>query len=367
MEKKIKSGLRSKRAKAALAAVILLVLIAVIVPRFSRGAEKTPEQGNTVPVVEVQTPQSGVIRNSDELIGTVEPRESAYVYPQISGELLSVEVRAGDYVDAGQVLCTIENNNQHTAKSSVDTARVNLEDAKSNLERIQLLYENGGVSLESYEQAQSGYKSAQIQYDSAVSTYGDQVAYSQITAPISGRVESFDVKAHDNVNAQTQICVIAGGEERIVKFSATETVTGTLSAGDYVKVEKNGAAYDAVISEISTMVNNETGLFEIEADVIKGTGLATNASVKVTLVSEESSGGLIIPIEAVYYDGGDAFVYTYRDGFAEKVYVETGLNSEDSVEITSGLTASDQVIVTWASSLRDGAAVKIGQNGGAEE
>lgn len=357
--KQMKWNLKSKKAKAAIAAVVLLAVTAVAVPRLSMGAEKTPETEVKTSVVEVQRPQSGVINNTDELIGTIEPKDSAYVYPQISGELLSLTVQAGDTVRAGQVLCTIENNSEHTAKSSVDSARVNLEDAKTNLERTQTLYENGGVSQESYEQAQSAYKSAQIQYDSALSTYGDQVGYGQVTAPIGGRVESVDVKEHDNVSPQTQICVIAGGSERIVKFSATETIAKTLSTGDYIKVEKNGSAYDAVISEISTMVNTTTGLFEIKAGVLKGDGLATNASVKVTLISEESTGGLILPLSAVYYDDGNAYVYTYADGLAKKTSVETGMSSEDQVEIISGLTGSDQVIVTWSSSLRDGAPVQL--------
>lgn len=352
-------NLKSKKVKAVLVGVVLVLLLILIVPRFSRGAEKPEQGGNTSAAVEAQYPGTGAIQNSDELIGTIEPKNSAYVYPQISGEVLSVSVKTGDSVGAGQVLCTIENNNQTTAKSSVDSARISLEDAKTNMDRTQQMYEAGGVSQETYEQALSAYKSAQVQYDSASSTYSQQVGYSQITAPISGRIESFDIKAHDNVSGQTQICVIAGGQGKIVKFYATEAIAATLKNGDKIQIEKNGTTHQATVSEISTMVDETTGLFEIKADVADGAGLATNASVKVVMVSEKSSGGLTLPLEAVYYDGGNAYVYIYENGKAKKAAVEAGISSDQQIEILSGISAADQVIVTWSSSLRDGAAVTL--------
>ena len=70
---------------------------------------------------------------------------------------------------------------------------------------------------------------------------------------------------------------------------------------------------------------------------------------------------MTVPAECVYYDRGEAFVYTYdtETGLAKKVFVEDGLVDAERIEIASGLSYDDQVIVSWTRELYDGAAVQI--------
>lgn len=83
-----------------------------------------------------------------------------------------------------------------------------MENANKELERSRVLFESGNMSQQAFEQVQSSAKMAQLQYDSAKIAYDNQVEFSSITAPISGKVESVSVEVHDNVGTQNIICVI---------------------------------------------------------------------------------------------------------------------------------------------------------------
>jgi len=97
----------------------------------------------------------------------------------------------------------------------------------------------------------------------------------------------------------------------------------------------------------------------LKAILTDGAGLTNNTSVKVVLETIESDECLVIPLEAVYYDQGNPYVYLYEQGIAVRKDIITGSNNTEIIEVQSGLTSNDMVISTWSSLLRDGAEVKL--------
>lgn len=342
-----------KRTKRIIGILLIVVLAAVIVMRLNKPKE-VPDPV-APPSVSVMQASPGTIVLSTGLIGTVEPSDVVYVAPKISGDVLEVMVRTGDMVQEGQVLCRIDNAQIDSARISVDSASVALSDARTNLGRMQALYSTGDVSAQAYEQSQSAVKSAQLQYDSAKLNYDNQVKYSTVKAPIGGLVESFDIEVHDNISPSTTVCVISGHGAKTVSFSVTERIMSQLHLGDTLKIEKAGTEYQGRITEISSMIDASTGLFKVKAVVENGDALATGASVKLYVTSDRADDVLTLPVDVIYYDGGDSYVYTYDQGTVHKVAVEVGIYDSEKIEIISGVTAEDQVITTWSSELYEGA------------
>ena len=66
---------------------------------------------------------------------------------------------------------------------------------------------------------------------------------------------------------------------------------------------------------------------------------------------------LTIPVDAVYYDSSDAYVYTVESGVVRKTPVETGIFDDEKIEIISGLSVESVVVTSWSSELRDGLGV----------
>ena len=103
------------------------------------------------------------------------------------------------------------------------------------------------------------------------------------------------------------------------------------------------------------MVDAATGLFKVKAAVENGDALVNGATVKLYVTSDKADRVLTIPVDAVYYDSGDPYVYTFENGMVHRVDVETGISDSERVEIISGVSLDDSVIVTWSPELYEGA------------
>lgn len=94
---------------------------------LSRVLHREPfAQGVSLPVMEAEQPQTGDIRLTASVIGSIEPSDVVYIYPKASGDVTEVNVKAGDIVTQGQVICTIDTKQVETAKTSMDEAALAL-------------------------------------------------------------------------------------------------------------------------------------------------------------------------------------------------------------------------------------------------
>lgn len=318
-------------------------------------------QQEAATVVKAAAPTTGNLSLTTGLTGTVEAADVVYVYAKASGDVTDVKVKAGDVVEAGQVLCEIDTEQVETAKNSLDTARVRLDEARSNLNRMQILYAGGDLSDQEYEQYTNSLKTAQLSYESAKLSYDRQVEYSTVTAPIGGRIESCDVEVYDRISQQSQLCVISGEGQNRITFYVTQRMMQNLREGDALEISKNGVTLPGTISEISSMVDADTGLFKVKAEVAGSDEIAIGSTVKISLVTERAENAMLVPVDAVYYSGGEGYVYVDQDGVARMTGVEIGLYDDEYAEILSGLSYDDLVVSTWSSNLYEGA--KIRQKG----
>ncbi|MDO4267996.1 MAG: efflux RND transporter periplasmic adaptor subunit, partial [Eubacteriales bacterium] len=325
-------------------------------------------QTTAATVVKASVPETGDLSVTSSLTGTVEAADVVYVYAKAAGDVTAVHVKAGDTVRQGQVICEIDTDQVESAKNSLDSAQVSLSQAQSNLSRMQILYDGGDLSAQEYEQYANAVKTAQLQYNSAKLAYDRQVEYSTVTAPIGGRVESCEVEVYDHVNQSGQLCVIAGEGENRITFYVSQRIVNSMKEGDSLEVVKNGTTYPGTVSEISTIVDSESGLFKVKAEMANTDEIAIGSTVKLNVVTDRTENAMLVPVNAVYYSGGSAYVYLYKDGKAEMAPVEVGLYDSDKAEILSGLTSEDMVIGTWSSNLYEGASVRLyGESGSAAD
>ncbi len=333
------------------------IVAAIVIPRVFQ-PQPEPEIV-ALPVVKAEMPQRGTITLTKELVGTIEPADMVYVIPKVAGEVIEVYVSAGDTVAAGQPLCRIDNKQIDSSKITLDSAQVALETANANLSRMQVLYASGDISAQAFEQAQTSAESAQLQYEGAKLAYDLQVEYSTVTAPIAGKVESTNMELHNMVSQSSQVCVITGEGGKKVTFSVADSLRDNLKPGDTITMEKQGSTYEASISEVASMVNAQTGLFPVEATVEGGDGLAPGVKIQLNIVSDQAENVMTIPVDSIYYDGGEAYVYTYDNGTVHRVPVEVGIYDSERAEIISGIAMEDMVITTWSSELAEGASVEL--------
>ncbi len=322
-------------------------------------AGQMPQQEVKYTIVKGANPYYADVSVTSSLTGTIEASDVVDVYAKASGDVTAVNVKAGDYVTAGQVLCEINTEQVESARNSMESAQVQYEQAQSTLNRMAILYSGGDLSAQDYEQYQNNVTSTRLSYEAAKLNYDRQVEYSTVTAPIGGRIETCDIEVYDHVSQNEQLCVISGESGSRIVFYVSQRMLNNLNLGDEVEVVKNGKSYTGWISEISTMVDSATGLFKIKAELENTDEIAIGSSVKIVFVSDRSLGVMCIPVDAIYYSGGNAYVYLYDDGIAHMKSVEVGLYDDENAEILSGLSFSDTVISTWSSNLYEGANIRL--------
>lgn len=347
------------------AIVIIAALAGLIIPKVL-GGNKEEFVADVPPVVTVENPQIRSIELTSDLIGTIEPSSIVHITPLGAGEVTAVNAQTGDMVTAGQLLCVIDTKQVESSRIMVETSRITYEDARKNLDRMTILYTAGDVAEADYQSLKDNVEMARLQYENAKIAYNIQMESSQVTAPIGGKIESLNISVHDMVSPQSVLCVISGEGGKAVTFYASERIVNGLKAGDSINVEKNGTGYEAAITEVNTMVDEASGLFKVKASIPEGDRLATGTSVKLTVISQKAADVLTVPVESVYYEGGDPFIYTYADGALKRNAVTVGLADVDYAEIQAGISAEDQVITTWTSELYDGSKVTLADVSGVE-
>lgn len=340
------------------AVVIVAAVAGLILPRVLKGKQEEIV-AEVPPAVTVEKPETRTIELSNELIGTIEPDSIVHVTPLGAGEITSVGVKTGDLVSAGQLLCVIDTKQVESSRITSETARITYEDAKKNLDRYSILYAAGDVAEADYQSLADKVEMARLQYENAKIAYKIQMESSQVTAPIAGRVESFNISVHDMVSPQTTLCVISGEGGKSLTFYVSERIVGGLKVGDSIRVEKNGTEHSAAITEVSTMIDQASGLFKVKASIPDGDTLATGTSVKLYVIAQRAENVLTVPVDSIYYEGGNPYIYTYADGSLKKNAVTVGLSDNEYSEIPSGITANDQVVTTWTSELYEGSKVTL--------
>lgn len=110
------------------------------------------------------------------------------------------------------------------------------------------------------------------------------------------------------------------------------------------------------------MIDAATGLFKIKASVENGDALPTGSAVSLYVVSDRADQAMSIPVDAIYYSGGDAYVYTYDNGVVHHLPVEVGIYDSERAQILSGIDSEALIITTWSSELLEGAQVQLAKD-----
>lgn len=209
----------------------------------------------------------------------------------------------------------------------------------------------GSVRDDTNAQLNTGLQLAQLGVDSARLA----LSYYTMTAPIGGVITSCGVSVNGIATSSSPAFVISGGDGMKVTFNVGESVKNTLNTGDAITVERGGITYTGHVTEIGIAVNQQTGLFLIDADVNASSDvLPSGVSVKITADTYREKDSVVIPYDAVYYDNEGAYVYLSVENKAVKTRVKVGIFNDHMIVVTDGIKEGDTLITSWSAKLLDG-------------
>ena len=351
-----------KGLKAIAILIVLSVLSFFIVRRIMKPKEEV--EGKALPTVTCISMEKGDIAVKEELLGEISAKEQFRLLSKISGEVLEIDKENGSEVKKGERIALLDNQKQiDAAKYSLEQAKAQAQVTRDSRDRLATLKESGDISVQDFEAADAQAKAAEAQVKAAKLNYDTQVEFSEITAPSDGILQNSILVKGAFIPQGTQLATLMGAGAQQVLFSATEELVKNLSVGQSIMLEKGKESYPGTITEISSVLLPETGLFPVKAEV-ENTDFPEGSKAKISLTKDSRSSVNILPLNVLYYENGEAFVYVFEgtdgnEGLLRKKKVELGLSGEESAEILSGLSEEDKVVSSWNNEMFDGAKVRL--------
>lgn len=351
-----------KGLKAIAILIVLSVLSFFIVRRIMKPKEEV--EGKALPTVTYISMEKGDIAVKEELLGEISAKEQFRLLSKISGEVLEIDKENGSEVKKGERIALLDNQKQvDAAKYSLEQAKAKAEVARDSRDRLATLKESGDISVQDFEAADAQAKAAEAQLKAAKLNYDTQVEFSKITAPADGILQNSILVKGAFIPQGTQLATLMGAGAQQVLFSVTEDLVKNLSVGQSIMLEKGKESYPGTITEISSVLLPETGLFPVKAEV-ENTDFPEGSKAKISLTKDSRTSVNVLPLNVLYYENGEAFVYVFEGteenaGLLRKKKVELGLSGEESAEILSGLSEEDKVVSSWNNEMFDGAKVRL--------
>ena len=351
-----------KGLKAIAILIVLSVLSFFIVRRIMKPKEEV--EGKALPTVTCISMEKGDIAVKEELLGEISAKEQFRLLSKISGEVLEIDKENGSEVKKGERIALLDNQKQiDAAKYSLEQAKAQAEVTRDSRDRLSTLKESGDISVQDFEAADAQAKAAEAQVKAAKLNYDTQVEFSEITAPADGILQNSILVKGAFIPQGTQLATLMGAGSQQVLFSATEELVKNLSVGQSIMLEKGKESYPGTITEISSVLLPETGLFPVKAEV-ENTDFPEGSKAKISLTKDSRTSVNTLPLNVLYYENGEAFVYVFEgtdgnEGLLRKKKVELGLSGEESAEILSGLSEEDKVVSSWNNEMFDGAKVRL--------
>ena len=283
-----------------------------------------------------------------EVQGNINTNENVLIQPEFPGNLVELNVKAGQKVSKGQVLGRTDDGGMSQQLASAENQYAL---AKTTFERQKNLWSQKIGSEIQYLQAQTQMISAQ----KSVAQIKAQIAKTVIRAPFSGTIDDLFVEKGEVVSASPKgLMRIVNLGNMYVSTSIPETYIGKLKIGTEVDVYLSslGKTYKGKVRQIGNFINPNNRSFGIEVSVPNPENLLRpNQVAKLKVIDYVSNNAVVVPTNVIQQDGKkNSFVYTVansngKTGIAKKVIVTTGQSSDNVTEILSGLD-SDAIIVT---------------------
>jgi HlyD family secretion protein len=387
----------NKILKILLPAVILLIIVAVIGKKKGWfGKEATVKVATEKVVV-------NPIIESVTANGKIQPETEVKISPDVSGEIVELHVKEGDFVQKGVLLFRIK---PEIYMSSRDRAAATLNSTKSRLAQVEAqliqaelaynrskkLFEENTISQSDFEQAESQYKVAKAEKESAeysvksseasLKEANENLVKTTVYAPMTGTISRLAVELGErvigaNMMTGTEVLRVADLNRMEVVVNVNENDIIMVNPGDTATLQVDAYLdrdFTGVVTEIANSANtlgttsDQVTNFEVSILILKESyadlisernpnPFRPGMSASVDIFTSRKTDALTVPIQAVTTRTDTTktrpaaskdirtLVFVSDGTYALARDVKTGIQDNVNIEIISGLTGGEEVIV----------------------
>ena len=359
-----------------------LLMLVILTAGVTACGRDVPEPESILRPVRYLQVAAGGVETSRNLAGVARAGVEADLSFRVGGTVEEVNVALGDSVRKGQILARLDAVDYELqvqeAEAGLAQAGASLRKAEADFDRTRALYESNNASKSELDATRAAAESARSQVDAAtmrLELSRQQLAYTELRAPVDGAIALKDLEINENVEAGDAVFMMTSGSLAEVEFAVPEIMIANITVGLPVTVRLDalrGREFPAEITEVGVAVTGASAAFEATARLTEEvpevrSGMA--AEVVYRFQNAEVGGSLAVPWVAVGEDRDGRFVFVLEPtaegvGTVHRRAVTVGEIGK-RIEILEGLAEGELIVTAGTRRLSDGMRVKLqGEDGG---
>ena len=327
------------------------------------------------------------VRESTTQNMSIEAVDRVRMVPRVTGRLEMLHVKTGDNVTRGQLIATLEHQQQDalirsteaqvaSAGADAERARAEMSNAETNLSRYERLLDEGFSTQQQYDSMSTAYASARAGYNAAIarqrqaaselervrSSRQDYIMYS----PLDGIVLSdYSLTPGTMISPSSPIVDIADLGRLKATLRIPEVKIFAIKPGMDVILRFDALPDEEFLGQVTRVdpfvdPSTRSSALEIELDnEATGNRLRPGMFGQASIVESEFKNAILLPMNAIQEANGETFVFLESGGIARMRTVTTGIRQGDYLHVTGGLTSGDRVVVFGGANLNDGDRVTV--------
>ncbi len=318
------------------------------------------------------TASAPAIRDIDYVLsalGTVESIHHPTISAETSGQITSIDVAEGDAVVAQQTLAAMDSTLHaiEAAKADAELGRqtVVLENQRQEVARLKRLASSRSVSQDQLEDQQAELAMYEAQRNVARqelqrARYMESKA--RIVAPQAGLISRRHISVGDYVTTGTPLFDLVSVDRLRARLAFPERDLAAISIGKQVQLVSPAAPDTLAVGEVTSInpqINVGSRAVEVTVEFANPGGWLPGASADATLVVQSKPRALTVPPTSIVIRDDRSVVFVVNDGRVEARPVDVGWPEVEWVEISSGLSPGDLVVVEGAAQLDDDSLVEL--------
>jgi RND family efflux transporter MFP subunit len=336
-------------------------------------SSKTAEQAASTPTpVTIGKLQSIEDREEVAVSGTIgSPAAPSDVSFLVSGKVIQVGPREGDYVKKGQLLASIDPTDYQlsltTATTQAEMARVAFERAEDEHRRMKMLFDSKSLAPNDYEKYRAAFESNKQQYEQARASEKisrKRLADAELRSPVNGFISKRSIEPGETASPGRTAFEIDKLDIVEVSVGVPETDVHLVRVGQKADITipaLPGQSFKGVVRLVNISADASTRTFMTRISISN-----PKHTLRIGMVAEAQIRGdkvvkmLIAPIDAIVRDPqGATVVYVYYPD-QKRVYakrVEIVAPRDKDMEIRGGLSGDEWIVLTGQTELREGTVV----------
>jgi len=293
--------------------------------------------------------------NQVKVTANLLPFEAVEIKAPVSGTVLSIDVKEGQYVKKGQLIVRLDDRTWIAQEKGV---KAKLLSAQADLKRKQELLTMEGASQQDVDQAQAEVDALKAQ----IEELNVKINLANVSAPFDGNLGMRDFSLGSYLNQGQIITSLSQNWKLKVDFNFSSQYYDQIKEGNIVQVISNNDTVEAKIYAINPLASSTSRTLQIRA-VFKNNNKnfipGTFAEVVVPIQVDKLA--IIVPSDCIVPELNAQTVFIYHNGKAFRKKVELGARTSYMVQIISGINTGDTVLTTGLMRVRDNFPVKINQ------